>query len=71
MSSNLDWSTHVEKLCNTLRQRIGILKRITHIVPVSKLEIVAEAIFTSKIRYAIAVYLNPRMGEEESMNENL
>ena len=71
VSSNLDWSTHVEKLCNTLRQRIGILKRIKHKVPVSKLKILAEAIFTSKIRYAIAVYLNPRMGEEESMNENL
>ena len=28
--SDLNWSTHVEKLCATLKQRIGLLRRIKY-----------------------------------------
>ena len=71
VSSNLDWNTHVEKLCRTLKQRLGLLRRIKQKIPANKLRIVAEAIVTSKIRYAIAVYINPRLSEEDCMNANL
>ena len=71
VSSNLDWNTHIKKLCGSLKQRLGLLRRIKHKIPANKLRIVAEAIFTSKIRYAIAVYLNPRLSGEESVSTNL
>ena len=65
INSNFSWETHVEKLMIELKKRIGILKRIKNRVPKNKLVIIAEAIFNSKIRYGIAVYLNPVYHEEE------
>ena len=56
ISSDLDWRVHIDELCRTLNQRLGMLRRIKHKVNRDKLHIIAEAIFTSKIRYGLAVY---------------
>ena len=66
VSSKLNWKLHQEKLCITLRQRLGLLRRIKCKVPKEKLIIIAEAIFTSKIRYGLPVYYRPRITEEDS-----
>ena len=71
ISSNLDWKTHVDNLCKTLKQRIGLLRRIKYKVNKDKLHIIAEAIFTSKIRYGIAVYSSPRLEEDEAENSDI
>ena len=56
INSNFEWNTHVDKLLITLKQRLGMLKRISTKIPRHKLKIFAESIFNSKIRYGIAVY---------------
>ena len=66
ISASLDWREHIEKVCKALKQRLGILRRLKYKVPKSKLQIIAEAIFTSKIRYGLAVYGNPRTSEGET-----
>ena len=71
ISSDLDWRVHIDELCRTLNQRLGMLKRIKQKVSRDKLFIIAEAIFTSKIRYGLAVYSNPRTNEWESKNEDM
>ena len=43
-------------------------RRISYKIDHDKLQIVAEAIFTSKIRYGLAVYGKPRLTEEEPIN---
>ena len=53
------------------KKRMGILKRIKKRVPKDKLIIIAEAIFNSKIRYGIAVYLKPTFDREEVKMEKL
>ena len=60
VSSSLDWKTHVDKLIPVLKQRLGILRRIKHKIEPSKMKIIAESIFTSKIRYGLAVYGTPK-----------
>jgi hypothetical protein len=50
---------------------VGLLKRIKKIIPKDKLIIIAEAIFNSKIRYGIAVYLIPIFDREEVKMEKL
>ena len=55
VSSKFTWKLHIDKLCITLRQRLGLLKRIKCKVPKDKLQIIAEAIFTSKIRYGLPI----------------
>ena len=50
---------------------MGILKIIKKRVPKDKLIIIAEAIFNSKIRYRIAVYLKPTFDREEVKTEKL
>ena len=51
-----------------------MLKRIKTKIPVSKVHLIAESIFNSKIRYGIAVYGNPKFDfktQEQSMDPNL
>ena len=54
-----------------LKQRIGLIKRIKKKIPKEKLVIIAEAIFNSKVRYGIAVYLKPTFEREEVKMEKL
>ena len=71
VSAKLDWNTHVEQLCSTLKQRLGLLRRIKYKIPRNKLQIIADAIFNSKIRYGVAVYLNPRLNEGDPISSNI
>ena len=65
INSNFEWNTHIEKITIDLKKRLGLLKRIRNRIPRDKLVLVAEAIFNSKIRYGIAVYLNPVFEKED------
>ena len=65
LNSDFEWNTHVDKISIDLKKRIGFLKRIKSRVPINKLTIIAEAIFSSKIKYVITVYLNPVFEEED------
>ena len=56
VSSDLNWNTHVDKLCGTLKQGMSLLKRIKRKVNNHKMTIFADAIFQSKLRYGIAAY---------------
>ena len=60
INSDLNWNSHVDKLCVALKQKLGLLRRIKHKINSNKLKIVAEAIFQSKIRYGISVYTIPK-----------
>ena len=71
INSSFEWSTHVEKMVIKLKQRVGLLKRIKKRIPKDKLNIIAESIFNSKIRYGIAVYLTPIFDREEVKMEKL
>ena len=74
INSDLNWSTHVDKLCTSLKQRIGLLRRIKCKVNSNKLQIIAEAIFQSKLRYGISVYTIPKFqfnNQEQTMDPNI
>ena len=60
INPDLNWISHTDKLCASLKQRLGLLRRIKHKINSHKLQIVAESIFQSKIRYGISVYTNPK-----------
>ena len=65
LNSDFVWNTHIEKISIELKKRIGILRRIKHRVPKNKLVIIAEAIFNTKIRYGISVYISPVFEDED------
>ena len=74
INSDLNWSTHVDKLCTTLKQRLGLLRRIKHKINSHKLKIVAEAIFSSKMRYGISVFTIPKFdfkSLDQTMDPNI
>ena len=81
VSADLEWSDHVDGwpkdknvpddkggqgLLSKLRQRIGMLRVLRHHLPNEVLKLIADAIFTSKVRYGIAIYCRPKLqgGEE-------
>ena len=65
INSDFQWNTHIDKISVELKKRIRLLKRIKNRVPRNKLVIISEFIFNSKIRYGIAIYLNPIYAEED------
>ena len=65
INSDFTWNVHVEKVAIELKKRIGLLRRIRNRIPKAKLVMIAEAIFNSKIRYGISVYLNPVFDNED------
>ena len=74
VNSDLNWTTHVDKLCTTLKQRLGLMRRIKCKLNSHKLQIIAEAIFQSKIRYGISVYTIPKFefnNLEQAMDPNI
>ena len=64
----------MNKLCTTLKQRIGLLRRIKCKINSQKLKIIAEAIFQAKLRYGISVYTVPKFdfnNLEQAMDPNI
>ena len=68
-SSAVDWKVHIEKTVHKLNQRLGILRRLRGKIPLQKLKIIAEAIFTSVARYGIAVYSKPRLHSDPTVED--
>ena len=62
---------HTDLLCSKLKQRLSLLRRINHKVPSEKFKIIAEAIFSSKLRYGISIYLKPRLSDEDELSKDL
>ena len=71
VSGDLTWTAHTEKLKKKLRQRLGVLRRLKYSVPKSALKQIAEAIFTSLIRYGIAIYCKPKLTPQDPSNTTL
>ena len=71
ISGDLTWKAHTEKLKKKLRQRLGILRRLKYSVPHAALKKIAEAIFTSLLRYGSAVYGKPKIKKEDPSNSTL
>ena len=71
IQGDLNWDCHIEELKRKLKQRIGLLKRLRHVIPKNALKLAAEAIFTSKLRYGIASYLCPKLKDEQGSNGTL
>ena len=60
ISSDLNWSTHVDELCYTLKQRLGMIARIKDRVSGEKLQMISEAIFMSTVRYGMSLFTKPK-----------
>ena len=54
-----------------MKQRLGLLRRIKYKVDRQKLPIIAEAIFTSKIRYGLAVFGSTRLHEDDPVDPGM
>ena len=65
VSSDITWNLHVDQLITELNKRIGLMRRIRNRIPRRKLIMMAETMFNSKIRYGIALYLNPVFESED------
>ena len=65
INSDFVWSTHIDKLSIELKKRIGLLRRIRYRVTKEKINMIAEAIFNSLLRYGVAVFLKPVYDEED------
>ena len=65
INSDFTWNSHVDKISMELKNRISLLKRIKQRVPRNKMVMIAEAIFNSKLRYGISVYLTPIYDQED------
>ena len=65
ISREFNWKIHVDMLAVELKKKIGLMRRIRNRLTRGKMLMVAESIFNSKVRYGIALYLNPTFETED------
>ena len=69
LSNDLDWKQHVygkEGLINKLTKRLFTISRLSNSISKNHLKHVAEGLWSSKLRYGLAIYGNVRMTNEET-----
>ena len=71
IAGRLKWDSHVEELKSTLRKRLGLLRRLSYSIPSYALKQIAEGIFSSKLRYGIAIYCKPKILQTDKSNRIL
>lgn len=58
-NKSLNWKSHVCKLESELKQRIGILRKLSYQLPRKVMSNLIDPIFTSKLRYGLELISNP------------
>ena len=54
--SRFSWNNHVSNVCKTIAPKVGLLKRLKHILPSDSLNYVYQAIVQSHIDYCLPVW---------------
>ena len=65
ISNDLCWKAHVKDVCTELDQRIGVLKRLQYVFSRKNLQMLADGLVMSKIRYGISIYSQTRLLETD------
>ena len=68
LSSDLKWSTHVygkKGLISQLNSRLFTLCRLSKYIPRGRLGVIADGLWTSKVRYGLALYGKVRLSESD------
>ena len=55
IDSKLNWKPHIETLERSLSSKLGILHRVSYFLPVSKLQLIYNAIIQSRFDYGITM----------------
>ena len=71
IAGRLKWDSHVEEMKSILRKRLGLLRRLSYSLPSYALKQIAEGIFSSKLRYGIALYCKPKILNSDKSNRTL
>jgi ribonuclease P/MRP protein subunit RPP40 len=69
LSSDLSWKEHVhgkKGLLAQLNQRLYLISRLSSFVHREQLKVVADGLWTSKLRYGLAIFGSLRMSENDS-----
>ena len=65
VQNDLTWKAHTESMIRNLQYRTGILKRLRSILTPKQLEIIAQGLIVSKLRYGLSVYSSLRFTESD------
>ena len=69
VQNDLTWKTHTENMIRNLQYRIGIIKRLRSILTQKQLEIIAQGLIVSKLRYGLSVYSRFRFSQDDGNNK--
>ena len=58
IDEKLDWSLHINELCQVLRKNTGILYKLSQFIPQKFLKILYSSLIHSKLLYGILLYAN-------------
>ena len=56
IDSKLNWKPHIETLERSLSSKLGLLHRVSYFLPVSKLQLIYNAIIQSRFDYGITLW---------------
>jgi len=71
ITSDLKWNTHVQNLKSKLLQRLHLMRHLGSFLPRHTLNMISDGIFNSQLRYALPLYLRPRLNGFDPMSSHL
>lgn len=71
LSSDFSWKPHITKVCNTLRHKNFLLKRLARCLPQQLLLKILDGLVFSTVRYCLPIYAVPRLAMTDSTKDDL
>ena len=68
INNKLTWNDHFEHLDSILRQKVGIIKRLSYKIPRKALLKLLDGLLYSHVRYCLPVFAQPQLTENDSPN---
>ena len=68
LTNNLCWKTHIEKVCQTVSIRTGLISRLKFKLNPTQLTVIVHGIILSHIKYCLSVFASVRIREEDPRN---
>ena len=68
MSNDLCWKKHIDKVCQTVTLRTGLINRLKFKLQPAQLTVLVHGIILSHVKYCMSIYTSVRIKEDDARN---
>ena len=68
MSNDLCWKKHIDKVCQTVAIRTGLINRLKFKLQPAQLTVLVHGIILSHVKYCLSIFTSVRINEDDARN---